>query len=84
MPRRHVNPPPLLAASPAKIAAMFDIRPDDLAKAIKEKRLKVFQIGARRRIMLEDAKAWLRTWSEAQPYRPRQPKQLEEVSKCPK
>ena len=65
MPRVHKKLVPIVAASPAMVAAMLSIRPDDLADAIAKKQIKVFQRGARRRVLIEDAKAWLRTWPEA-------------------
>jgi hypothetical protein len=57
MPHRHVKPVPVVAASPAMIAAMPNTRPDDLADATAKEQIKVFQRGARRRILIEDAKA---------------------------
>lgn len=77
MPRQHIKPVEAIAASPAMIAAMLCIRPDDLARAIAEKKIKMYQIGVRRRILVEDAKKWVRTeWREAQKrnFKPRKPK----------
>jgi hypothetical protein len=61
MPRAHrVKPYQVEAASPSMIAAMFDIRSDDLAKAI-EAGLPVKMFGARPRILVDDVKSYFRT-----------------------
>ena len=65
MPRsRRVKPVPVLAASPAMIAAMFNIRPDEVADAIARKDLKAYPLGIRKRVLVADAVKWLRTWNK--------------------
>jgi hypothetical protein len=78
MPRVHRKSVPVVAASPAMVAAMLNIRPDDLADAIAKKQIIVRQRGVRRRILIEDAIMWFRMWQEARPYKARKPK--DEVS----
>lgn len=55
---------PIVAASPSMVAAMFNIRPDDLAKAI-EQGLPVYRVGARHRLLLDDVATWFRTLPRA-------------------
>lgn len=62
--RAYRKPVPIEAASPAMMAAMFSIRDEDLAKAV-DQGLPVFQIGARRRILVDDFKLWFRTLPRA-------------------
>lgn len=60
MPRPHKKHVPIVAASPAYVAAMLCIRPDDMARAIKAGEIKVFQLGIRRRVVIDDCIQWLR------------------------
>jgi excisionase family DNA binding protein len=62
MPRARLKklPVPIIAASPAVIADLFSVRPDDIARAI-EQGLPSYRVGNRRRILIEDVKHWLRS-----------------------
>lgn len=60
MPRAHVKPYQVEAASPAMIAAMFSIRPEDIARAV-ENGLPVRMVGARHRILVADMRDYFRT-----------------------
>ena len=61
MPRQHKRHVPIVAASPAYVAAMLMIQPDDMSAAIRAGEIKFYQIGTRRRVVLDDAIQWLRT-----------------------
>jgi hypothetical protein len=52
---------PVIAASPSLISAMFSINDTDIRKAIEHGKLSVFKIGNRRRLLVEDVVAWLKT-----------------------
>jgi predicted PhzF superfamily epimerase YddE/YHI9 len=62
--RAYRKPVPIEAASPAKLAAMFNVRDADLAKAI-DQGLPVFMVGVRRRILVDDFKLYFRTLPRA-------------------
>jgi hypothetical protein len=62
MPRARLKklPVSIIAASPAMIADLFSVRPDDIATAI-EQGLPSYRVGNRRRVLIEDATRWLRS-----------------------
>jgi hypothetical protein len=62
------RPPAMLAASPALVAAALGLRQQEISDAIKRGELKVYQVGARRRLFVLDALRWARrTFKEVQP-----------------
>jgi hypothetical protein len=61
MPRAHKKPVQILAASPAMVAAMIGLRPDDLKRGIIAGTLPSYVIGNRRRVVVKDAMKWLRS-----------------------
>jgi hypothetical protein len=62
MPRARLKklPIPLIAASPAVIADLLSVRPDDIARWVQQG-LPSYHVGMRRRIFLEDARNFLRS-----------------------
>jgi len=64
MPRARLKqlPIPIIAASPAVIADLLQVRPDDIARGTESGALPVYIIGNRRRILIEDATAWVKSW----------------------
>lgn len=64
MPRATKNPIVILALSPAATATALGIRPDQVAKAIADKLLRVRRIGVRTRILTSDIEKWVLSWPE--------------------
>ena len=55
-----------VAAPPHTVCAMLCVRDEDIRPAIDSGEIPVYRIGARRRIVIEDAVRWLRTNPQAQ------------------
>lgn len=55
------KPLEIVAASPSAVCAMLGIRDADIRGAINSGALPVYVLGLRRRLVLADAIAWLRT-----------------------
>jgi hypothetical protein len=62
MPRVTKNPVVLLALSPAATATALCIQPSQVYDAIEKGKLQIFQIGIKRRILVSDIEAWVRSW----------------------
>jgi hypothetical protein len=60
-----------IALSPAQTALAIGVQRRELRLAIQKNLIPVFKIGNRRRILYEDAIAWVRSWPQ------------QEVSQCP-
>jgi hypothetical protein len=54
-------PVPMICASPAMIASLCDLLPADIQRAVALGDIPVHCIGVRRRILLTDATAWIKS-----------------------
>lgn len=59
------KPLTVVAGSPSLVCAMLGVRDDDIRPAINSGALAVYKLGLRRRIVVADAVAWLRTNPQA-------------------
>ena len=62
MPRVTKNPIVLLALSPAATATALGIRADEVAAGIASGALPVYVRGLKRRILVSDVEAFVRSW----------------------
>ena len=60
MPRPHKKPVNVLAVSPAMLAAMLSVRPNDIRHAIDAGELKTHGFGNRSRILIKEGVTWFK------------------------
>lgn len=65
MPRERRTPLFAVAMSPARAADAIGIRADEIYEAINAGLVPVYQKGIRRRVLVADLSAWVRTWPRA-------------------
>jgi hypothetical protein len=63
MPRARLKKLPVdpIAVSPAMLADLLHLRADDIAKGVRSGDLPISKFGLRKRILIEDAKAFVRS-----------------------
>jgi hypothetical protein len=71
MPRISKRPLLFLALSPAAVANALCIRDDEVNAGIKSDALPVHVIGIKRRILVADVEAWVRSWPAPSKRKPR-------------
>jgi hypothetical protein len=65
MPRAtRKKPVPIIAGSPALVCAMLSVRDDDIRPGINDGSIPVYMTGKRRRIFVEDAARYVRTFPQ--------------------
>jgi hypothetical protein len=60
MPRASKTPPFPIALSASRLAQALDINSRDVLNAIKARELPVYQLGTKRRVLVDDAVRWIR------------------------
>jgi hypothetical protein len=65
MPRVTQSPKLYLALSPAAVATALGVRPEIVKDAIAKEILPVYVNGIKRRILVSDVEAWVRSWPKA-------------------
>lgn len=65
MPRVTKTPVVYLALSPAAVATAIGVRPEVVKEAISANVLPVYVKGIKRRVLIADVEAWVRSWPKA-------------------